>query len=103
MDIQYVHQAQYGNAGGTHLARPQYMIKGDSVYATPWNKIAPTEKAIYNIRDGKWFATENHPDGKNFLATYEMHGDKIHTTSFHPEHNASQHVFEIRSETRPIV
>ena len=97
MDIKYINVAHYGNVGGTHSLQPQYMLKGNSVYGTRYNKTLPTNKPVFTVRGGKWYSTEFHPDGKSEHATYEMRGDKIHTTVFHPEHNPSQHVFEMRS------
>ncbi len=92
----FVHTAQYGNVGGAHSVRPQYMIRNNSVYATVYNKAMQGTRPLYNVRNGKWFATEFHPEGKTAHALYETRGDKVHTTAFHPEHNPSQHMFEIR-------
>lgn len=97
MSIRYVHDSHYGNFGAGHSPQAQYMIKGDGVYATAYNKGMPIGKPLYNVRGGKWYATAFHPEGKSEHALYEMRGDKIHTTPFHAEHNAGRHVFEVRA------
>ncbi len=97
MNPQYVHHSPYGNHGGTHEIRPQYMIHGDGVYATRYNQGADLSKPLYTIRNNKWYATEAHPIGKSDHALYEMRGDKVHTTTHNCEHNPHQHTFEIKS------
>ena len=96
MDTKYVHQARYGDMGGAHSLRPQYLIKNNSVFATPYNKAMPAGKALFSIRGGKWYATEFHPQGKTAHSLYETRGDQVHTTTSHPEHDPSRHAFEIR-------
>ena len=96
-NMQYVHQAHYGNAGGIHTAKPMYAIQGNAVYGTQYNTKVPVGKALYEVRGNKWYATEHHPDGPSAHALYEVQGDKVHTTSFHPAHDATTHAFEITS------
>jgi hypothetical protein len=96
MSIQYIHQAVYGNIGN-HSLEPQYMVKGNEVYATQYNKDMPHDKPLYHVRDGKWYQSQFHPGGQSAHAFYETKGDRIHTTLLHPEHNPLQHVFEMRS------
>ena len=98
MHTQYVHTSRYG--GNVHTRLPQYMIRGNAVYATAHNRTMPHGKALYTVKGKGWYATANHPDGKSTHALYHTRGDKVHTTRFHPAHNPVQHAFEIRSSLR---
>ena len=92
----------YGHAGGEHTMRPQFALRNNAVYATPYNHDMHAlgsglgGKPLFRVKDDKWFRTEFHPEGRSEHALYEMRGDNIHTTSFHPQHDPARPVFHIK-------
>lgn len=93
--MQYLHQTTYGHAGELHTAKPIMVMHGGHIYDIKDGR-PDLSKPLYAIRDNKAFATEHHPDGASHHALFEIRGDKVHTTSFHPAHNPASHTFVIR-------
>lgn len=93
--MQYLHQSQYGHAGGFHTAKPVMAMDKGHIYDMKGGK-PDLSKPLYRVEGGKAFATEYHPGGASPHAMFEIKGDKVHTTSFHPAHNPDMHTFEIR-------
>lgn len=93
--MKYIHQSTYGHAGGFHTMKPIMAMDKNHVYNMV-NGRPDTGKPIYAIREGKMFATHAHPDGPSQHATFEIRGDKIHTTANHPAHTPGKHLFVIK-------
>ena len=93
--MQYLHQSQYGHAGGFHTAKPVMAMDKGHIYDMKGGK-PDLSKPLYRVESGKAFATEYHPGGASPHAMFEIKGDKVHTTAFHPAHNPDMHTFEIR-------
>jgi len=63
---------------------------------TRYNPAGASSKAgVYGARQSKCIAPRFIPMAKANIHSTKS-GDKVHTTPFHPEHNATQHVFELR-------
>ena len=95
-----MHNARYGNPGGVHTMRPQFVMKGEKVFKSEYHPDVRANseegtKAILMKRGNKLYATGDHSMGESPHAMYEIRGDKIHTTMNHPQHNADGHVFEL--------
>jgi hypothetical protein len=100
MQKQYMHNAKYGNPGGFHTMRPQFVMKGEQVFKSEYHPDVRANaeegtKAVLTKRGDKLFAAGQHADGSAPHALYEIRGDKIHTTSHHPNHVHDSHVFEL--------
>jgi hypothetical protein len=93
--MQYLHQTTYGHAGGEHSLKPIMAMDKGHIYDIKAGR-PDLSKPLYAIHNNKVFATEHHPDGPKPHALFEIRGDKVHTTSFHPAHNATSHTFMIR-------
>ncbi|MDR3571950.1 MAG: hypothetical protein P4L81_07255 [Candidatus Pacebacteria bacterium] len=92
--MQYLHQSTYGHAGGFHTAKPIMAIHDGHMYDMKGGR-PDLSKPLYRIDNGKAYATAFHPDGASPHAMFEIKGDKVHTTQYHPAHNPTSHVFEI--------
>ena len=94
--MQYLHQSTYGHAGGVHTARPIMAMDNGHVYGMV-NGRPDLLKPIFSVQNNRLYATAHHPDGVSPHALYEIKGDKVHTTEFHPAHNPTMHAFELHS------
>ena len=67
---------------------PQFEVRGDKVYPTMYNKEAGSKVALpwYQIKGNNIHATSFHPEGHNPAPLYEIRGNDIHTTLYHPAH-----------------
>ncbi len=93
--MQYIHQSQYGHAGGFHTAKPIMAMDKGRIYDMKEGR-PDLAKPIYVVRGSGVFSTEHHQDGASPHAIFEIRGDKLHTTVHHPAHNPASHVFEIK-------
>lgn len=93
--MQYLHQASYGHAGGFHTAKPIMAMDKGHIYDFHDGKV-DLSRPLYRVENGKAFATAFHPQGASLHAMFEIKGDKVHTTEYHPNHDPASHVFELR-------
>ena len=93
--MQYFHQTTYGHAGGLHTAKPIMAMKDSHIFEM--KNGLPDTKPIYQVRDGKAYATSFHPDGQSEHASFNIQGNKVFTTMHHPAHNPDMHTFEIKT------
>jgi hypothetical protein len=84
--MEYIHQSNYGHAGGFHTMKPVFAKAGDHIYEMKGGR--PDTKALYNIRGGKVYASSFHPNGASQHASFEIRGNSMHTTPHHPGHSA---------------
>ena len=84
--MEYIHQSTYGHTGGFHTMKPIFAKSGDHIYEMKGGR--PDSKPIYNILGNKVYATSFHPNGASSRASFEIHGNLIKTTTHHPGHDS---------------
>jgi hypothetical protein len=82
--------------------KPMFVKRDDRIFKSEYHpdvlaNRAEGEKALYHVQGDKIYTTSHHPEGQGPHAVFEIRGDKIHTTLHHPEHVPGKHVFELGS------
>ena len=101
--MQYLHNARYGNPGGMHTARPQFVMKAGQIFKSEYHPDVQANreeglKAQYTVRDNKAYQTSYHPGGESPHAVFEIKGDAVHTTLHHHDHDPAKPLFRIGGE-----
>lgn len=97
-EIKHFYNTHY--SATSDLARPQFQVRGQSVYATRFNKDQGHANLFpwFKIRGNKLIPTSHNPKGQGVSALpwYEIKGDQVHTTVHHPDGHKTFPVFEIK-------
>lgn len=81
----------------TDTLKPQFEIKGKSVYGTIHNTTEGSKSMPWlEVRGNKMYNTAFHPAGRSIQPQYEIRGKSVYTTEYHPEGRSSLPVFNIK-------
>lgn len=91
--------------GAARSLRPQFQVRGDSIYVHPSNYAAARKtggpvgtvaQPWFKVRGNKIYNTVYNPAGHSVLPQYEIRSGKVFTTVHHPEGRSSRPVFKMR-------
>jgi hypothetical protein len=68
---------------GSHDIRPQYEVRGNQIFTTPYNQNHSTLPQ-FKIEGNNIHATEYHPAGAQKEAWFQIRGNEIHSTAANP-------------------
>ncbi len=82
---------------GADTVRPQFEVRGNSIYSTVHNQTAGSRAmAWFEIKGNKVYNTTFHPEGHSVLPQYEIRNNAVYTTVHHAEGIKHSPVFNIK-------
>lgn len=95
--MKYFHQTRHGLVDKEFDLKPQFMTRGNSVFATIFNKTDAKNVPIFTIRGNNLYPTSHHKAGIQSQPIYKIIGQKVHSTIHNPEHKGSVAIFDIKN------
>lgn len=92
----HLYNTNYGQ--GSSSSTPQFSVRGNSIYLTSHNKSLQTNNrsaAMYQMVGNKIYQTAFHPDGKSLHPVYEVKRGSVYRTINHKEGHSSQAEFKM--------